>query len=72
MRRRVLLACAGVTLAPMLTGSPVTVGRGVDAIAVSEPTVRPGETTAIAIEVPNLSGLHISDFPAEFATGGTL
>lgn len=72
MYRRALLSRAGVTFAPALAGCPVEVGRGVDAIAFSEPAVRPGETAAISIEAPNLSGLRISEFPAEFARGGTL
>lgn len=72
MQRRALLAGAGVTLAAALAGCATDDDGGVDAIAFSEPTVRPGETAEIAVEAPDLSGLHISDFPAEFERDGTL
>ena len=69
MNRRALLTGTGVTLSSMFAGCLVDGSSSVDNIAVSEPTVSKGETANIAVEAPNLSGLHISDFPKEFTDG---
>lgn len=69
MNRRALLTSTGVTLSSAFAGCLVDGSSSVDNLVVSEPTVSKGETANIAVEAPNLSGLHISDFPEEFTDG---
>lgn len=70
MRRRTLLTCAGVTLAPALAGCSTP--GSVDAISVSGATVQRGETANIDVTAPNLTGLHIGDHPDAFRLDGPL
>ena len=72
MDRRALLTATGVTLTSAFAGCLVDGTNSVDTIAVSEPTVRPGETADISIEAPDLSGLRIGDFPEAFHPDGSL
>lgn len=65
MERRALLASAGTTLASALAGCSTAGSPDVDGISIGDSTVEQGETATISIEAPNLSGLHISDFPEE-------
>lgn len=66
MRRRALLANAGTILTSALVGGFTDETVDVEGISVTGSTVRQGETATISIEAPNLSGLHISDYPEEF------
>ncbi|MEF8808827.1 hypothetical protein [Natronomonas sp.] len=70
MKRRTLLAATAATLATTLAGC--SDGNGVDSLSVTGATVDRGETADIAIAAPNLSGLHISEFPEPFRPDGPL
>lgn len=66
MNRRAFLTCTGVTFASSLAGCFGFADDSVDSISLSEPTVEQGKTAVIHFEAPNLSGVHISEFPDEF------
>jgi hypothetical protein len=70
MKRRVLLAATGTTLVGALAGC--SDGNSVDSISVTGATVDRGETANLDIAAPNLSGLHISEFPEPFRLEGPL
>lgn len=71
MHRRALLTSAGATLTAALAGCP-DLSSSPDSVSAAGATVEQGETADIAIAAPNLSGLHISDFPEEFRLDGPL
>lgn len=64
--RRDFLASAGIPLASSLASCLGVGDDFIESISLSEPTVARGETAVIHLEVPNLTGLHISEFPDEF------
>jgi hypothetical protein len=70
MNRRTLLASTGAALVGTLAGCPL--GTSVETISVTAATVEQGETARLDIGAPNLSGLHIAEFPEAFRLDGPL
>lgn len=66
MYRRGFLTSVGITLVSSLAGCPRVGDDSEDSISLSEPIVVRGETAVIHFEAPNLTGLHINEFPDEF------
>jgi hypothetical protein len=69
MKRRTFFAAAAVSLTPMLAGCS---GGSVETVSVTEATVEAGETATISVTAPDLSGLHIAEFPEPFQLDGPL
>jgi hypothetical protein len=70
MNRRTLLASTGAAFAGTLAGC--SLGSSVETISVTSATAEQGETATISVAAPNLSGLHISEFPEAFRLDGPL
>ncbi|WP_336133472.1 hypothetical protein [Natronomonas amylolytica] len=70
MKRRTFLAATAVSLTSALAGC--SLGTSVETISVTEATVEQGETATISVAAPNLSGLHIAEFPEAFRRDGPL
>lgn len=66
MYRRDFFTSAGIALISTLAGCLGAGDNSEDSISLSEPTVARGETAVIHFEAPNLTGLHISEFPDPF------